>query len=343
MNKRLIIWPTLWMALSFATAQTPVRIEPFDFQDDANVDTLTSSILQIESAGDQLHIRTENDYILTIDHQGRMTGKTESPGFGGRAYQHPTAFAISGDQMVVLNPTESFFLYDSHAFQHYFRGEHYQNEFITPDMNAAGFGFNGKQIVVPADPKSKKAAVVYDLKGNVLKTFGEPAVFPESLREQNPAIGSSFWTWRDGVWYMLFKFKPLVRKYNERFELIGEFEVSDSSVSAWQEGLEAGGPHRFIPCFADVKVHRGDLYFMCLDTLVRADGDTGKTLQTWKFFGRGPDFEQVPPEMGLTFMSFAFLNDDTVVLGHPAMPWNHDLWKATLGPSNLAVVQGRTD
>ena len=83
------------------------------------------------------------------------------------------------------------------------------------------------------------------------------------------------------------------------------------------------------PIFSDAKIFEGDLFLMTKGHLHRVDLDTHKLKSITTFYGTGPDFAEVAAP-NVTVYFFAFLEDGLLVVAHPAMLWNHDLWTASL-------------
>ncbi len=335
---RLIaIGPALLLTWAIhAGAQHKVFIQPMDFQDDAEPRSFTSEIMQIEARGERLLIRSLSGRLIEIDRHGRYTSTIGPAEVGDEGYQQLSGFAVWGDRIAALNTDKSVFLFDKDEFHSQFNAKRFAAYYAFPMLNANRFGFDGARVILPAPRQTGWAAQVYDGDGRLLEGFGEPPSFEDALIRANPAVGASFWTWDGALWHCLFKFKPILRQYDADLNLVAELELASDEIAECEAGLSRLTPqqrarkHAIPPHFTDFKIFRGRLYAMCRGALLQIDADTGKTLQSWRFFGNGPDFEHMPPGQRLTLPLFAFLPDGKLILAHPALMWNHDLWRADI-------------
>jgi len=330
---RLLLLVSLALTAALAAAQTRVAVRPLDFQNVDIADTLVQNVFQLDSRGDRILIRSENPYLIEIDREGTYLGKIGPVGYGSQTFQRISAFAVYGNQVATLNPKQRVFIYrDGSLFADFLVDKSsVERMFLS---NAQSFGFDGRRVVLSARRDDAEMANAYSVEDGTILPLGTAAWFPDSLLLANPHLGGALWDWDGEHWYGLFKYKTVIRKFDHDFRLTGEFSVSGEEAAACAEKLyDSQSPSnrlRQLPFFSDMKVHRGHIYAICRNALYQIDAQTGETRQTFYFHGQGPDFENVPPEMPLAFNSFAFLEDGTLVLSHPALLWNHDLWLADL-------------
>lgn len=110
----------LLMAGLALQARTRVTIHPLDFQIDDLSESHLQQILQLETNGERLFIRSENSYILEFDRHGEIHGTISATHFGTQADHSIAAFAIKGNQQAILNAKQTVYLFEDGAFQSYF-------------------------------------------------------------------------------------------------------------------------------------------------------------------------------------------------------------------------------
>ncbi len=327
------------LVLTFAMAahgQTRIEIQPLDFQDEQISETLMQHIYSLEARGNRILIRSENNYITEIDANGRFLGKIGPVDFGSSHFQRIGGMAVSGDRILLLNLRKTLFIYEGDALLENFSPDAYHASHTFPHLNSNSPGFNGEQIVIAKPKVTGMAASVYSTGGRLIRHIPDPVSFSEQLENANPAIGASFWLSDGSNWYCLFKFKPIFRVYDASFNLLGEYELSSESITEAEERLydphnaSLNGNRLPKPHFSDFKMFGSKLYAMSGSTLLEIDPKKGRVTQSWQFFGRGEDFADTDPWRPLTLPVFAFLEDGTLVLGHPNLLWNHDLWRANI-------------
>lgn len=323
-----------WLVLaSILCAQHKTTIMPLDFQKDDDPGTFVQGILQLETDGKHLMIRSENSYILTIDRQGNLLGRTEYIPFGSPAYQQISGFAVSGSQLALINNKNAVFLLENGAFQSYFSAAFYHGAMPTDTTNA--FAFSGNRLVLPALPKTGKLAMVLHRNGDRIQDVGEPQAFPPDLIWPQQSLNATFWVKEGSYWYALFKYQPRILKFNERFRLVAEFPLSGDEINEGEARLHDPSAQDLEyfsysppPHFSDFKAFRGKLYAMCSGVLLEIDANTGQALQRYYFFGKTQDFGHLPEAQRITLPIFTILDDGSLVLAHPGLLWNHDLWIA---------------
>ncbi len=208
---------------------------------------------------------------------------------------------------------------------------HFNARYIFSFYEANGFGFGDDRIVIPTVRKTEYLAVVHAPDGRVLATPGQPKKVPEDLKWPDEGFNATLWTKDGPFWYALFKFSPTIMKFDQAFHPLAGDAINDCEKRLYQPSNEDMEKFRRLPPhFSDFKAFRGNLYVMCLGVLYRIDASSGKTTGEYHFFGRGASFAEVPKGMRLTLPHFVILDDGTLILSHPALLWDHDLWIADL-------------
>ena len=311
-----------------------IVVQPLDFQEETLSETFIQHIEQLESDGRHIYIRSENPYIIKIDNEGRYLGKVADIGFGPYLGKHIAAFALGPEFVAVTDRKNSVFFFRENALETYFSSSDYKSLYSFPFHNANSFGFYDNQLILPALPESEAMAVLHRLDGSVQRRLGkrQSQGLPDHLELH--AFNAAFWIKGGDFWYCVFKFRPWVHQYDLDFNIKKKFEIQGEEVNLCEAHLfdesERGENPEIVPHFSDVKYFRGRLFVMCRGVLYDVDPDSGGTVQRYHFFGQGSDFEEVPPGERLTFFNFAFLETGDLVLSHPALLWNHDLWRADL-------------
>ena len=334
MVKRVWIGWVAMVCWCGAAGQVEVKthIRPLSFQDDEIWETLVQEIAQLETDGESLYIRSENGHIIKIDREGNFLGKIGPVGLDiGPRPHRLTGFAVWGNRSVLLAAKKDVYLFEGDRFHRHFITDAYESRFTYPHLNANGFGFDGRHIVLPARPESDRLAVAHDETGKVHARFGTVRPFPEDVSLGVEGIQATFWAWDGQHWYGLMKFRPVVLKFDRRFRLVKRLMLGGEEIDRLEEQLYFG--HRDArfqqqPHFTDFKVFQGRIFVMCLNALYEIDGNLGQVLRVYRFTGKGQAFADVPPGQWLTLPFFAVLNDGTLVLAHPALMWHHDLWIA---------------
>ena len=316
-------------------AQDILYPEPLDFQDEAFQETYAQSVLQLESGGTSIFIRTENAHLLEIDRHGQVLGVFHLPEEGPKHALRIKTFALHGDRLAMVNQSRQVYLLEKQKVVSSFQTAEFEFEDFYPIANGMGFGFDGRQLVLPSQ-QNGKLAVVLDASGKVQKRAGEAVAFAEDLKWDTSYFNATFWVKQGGFWYCLFKFARVLRIYDNAFKLVKEVELtSDEIFQSDSELYEPESEHRKkvrvpIPHFSDFKVKGKFAYALCRGALLVIDLENGEVAHRYHFHGKGADFSGVPQGQRLNMMEVAVLDDGHAVLAHPALLWNHDLWLVKL-------------
>ena len=310
-----------------------VEIQPLDISASKGLDFSLRSISQIESDGRLIYLRSKRDAtILVITPEGEPVRT-----LGGKG-AHPAEFpngvlamAVRANEVWAIdNQKQRVRQFVSGRFEGSFPLDTYNVYLNLPTSNV--FAFSDRDIVIPTAPDSGHLAAVYDRNGKLQKYVGEPFAFTSDFQHQVPGINDTYWLRVKGGWFSIHKFVPLITHYDDGFRIKSRFSLDSPRINALVDQLYALSPAgRSVPppTVTDVKYHDGRLYLMIAGQLHRVRPDDGAIENVVAFYGTGPDFAATTaPNVSLFF--FSFLDQKTLVLGHPAMMWNHDLWLAAI-------------
>jgi len=309
---------------------TIVPIEPIDIQI-TNQDDGLSTISQLASIGDTIYLRSAREtHLLAIDRDGKIRHR-----LGGKG-DHPAEFGHNGIMAMAIDGADLWAMDAEGARLRQFRDGRFVRSIrpvsgmrpatFTSQVFAVGDG----TLVMPAPAGSEHLADVLDHEGTHLRVI-DPQV-PETTGAQIPNGNHTLWHYDRGHWYALFAYSTEVRVYDTRFGWVNAYQIETPVTRARRDAI--GDPKGlrgqiFEPVFTDFEIHDGNLLAMSGGTLHRVDAATGRVLEMVRFQGSGPGFRETTQGwVHLPF--FTVLSDGRLVLGHPAMLWNHDLWTAAL-------------
>jgi hypothetical protein len=335
MYRNLIFLLILFSSFGFAQQQYRVAIQPLDFQQSKDENFFMANIGQIETDGPLVYLRSIRELEVSVmtpeGHLARRFGGNGgfSSEFGVNgvlaiSVRDGVCLAIDAEQRLVRR-------FEEGRFQFAFR-LHAYNVFATmPSSNS--FAFSNQHIVIPTAPATGHLASVYGHDGVFRKFAGSLIPFDEDLMQIIPGINDTYWLFQGDQFYSIHKFYPIISTYDTAFERTNQFHLSTPAIEAYLEvflsftPLEPGSVPG--PLFTDAKIYGGQLYLMSQGVLHQISLEDGTLESQTRFFGTGKDFAHLEdPHVNLYF--FAFLPDGRLVLGHPAMLWNHDLWTAQL-------------
>lgn len=149
--------------LGFATEQEyRLKVNPFDFQDEANPDSFITGIRQIECNGEDLFILSHDEpSVFQISGKGKFLKKIGSKGGGPKelGYHGPVAMAVQGNSLWIID--------DRHKAAHFFEGgEHqlripiatYQLRYGSNPTDV--FAFTNNHVLIQAHPTSQHLAAI---------------------------------------------------------------------------------------------------------------------------------------------------------------------------------------
>jgi hypothetical protein len=321
-------------------AQDAVRLElqPLDFQSAADGDFHLTGISQIESEGNRIYLRSSREpEIIVISPEGRLIQK-----IGGKG-DHPAEFGHTGVLAMAVKDSLLWGIdigrghvrrFENGKYQESFRLASYKYSYAAVSSNL--FAFSGDQIVIPNHPFTKGLATVYNAKGEIIREVGEPLPFFEELEQRIPGINDTLWDFDGKHWYSIHQFAPVVTVYTKDFQLKHQHQIESPVLTeafvGMQEFHATENYNRPSPIINDAKMHNDKMYLMSQGCLHQIDPETGRVERLITFYGSGKDFAETTGS-NVTLFFFAFLDNGRIVLGHPAMLWNHDLWLADLSIS----------
>jgi len=322
----------------------PLKIQPFDFQDEENPDTFIKNVRQVVSSGNDLYvIPFEDPVILQIKTDGsfvRRIGRGgQGPGeFGNYA---PRSIAVDGPSLWALHSNgQRLFYFEKGEHVLDFRREHFQ---IAGAHSVFSIAFNQEHVVAQVFPGTRHLAAVYRFGGEKVRYLGDILPIEPKFLEVNPALNDTMWEWDGEHWYCLFVHRPILRKYGKDWSLVAEFQPMGPDIEAFEEKYaEAKKDPMWTypkPHFRDFDVHGDHVYLMNEGTLYQVDKHTGKTLSRMIFHGRGvptvnPDYADK-----LYFETFTILDSGTIVLADIYAILEHDLFKAQLPATSKSGVR----
>ena len=313
-------------------------IVPFDFGDQNNANTYIKHLSQIEASGGLLYIREPtNPIIVVIDSKGdyvRTIGKAgEGPEELGASSQ---SFGVDGPSLWTMNGNMKFaHYYENGEHAHRIRIENY-NRFINATDASLPIAFSRDSVIIPPLYRvDRSMAYVYGYDGEIKYKVPAPFNSEKELRK-NPAVNETFWFREGDIWYCLFKHKPLLYVYDKTFRLQNQFELEGPEIADHAEALKDFERKKRWdippPYFTDAKVFKGKVYALCKGALYQIDPKQGLVLQHTTFFLKIPEIDEydLSEDVNVQLFYFALLENGTLVLGHPALMWGHDLWKVKL-------------
>ncbi len=305
---------------------------PMDFQKGA-VSTYLSSIHQVECDGERLYFRSLRDaQVLVTDLEGRMLmalgGTGEHPSeFGANGV---LAISVSHGGISALDGGLRFIrFYENGRFISYLRLGSYNTRATHSTSNV--FAFSKTHAVVPAKDFSH-LALAYPRGGGEAIPVGDLLEIGNEIEDAVPR-NATLWCFEDGLWYAAHKFFPMVTVYDERFQVVNQFQVQHALTDQYVSYLGDFKPNeRFTKAqvlVSDFKAFRGSLYLMMQGTLFQVHSQSGAVQSRTIFIAEGETFGAADGhQIELPF--FAFAEDGALFAVHPALLWNHDFWSVRL-------------
>jgi hypothetical protein len=324
-----------WGSLLFGQETLRLQVNALDVKPGKD-EVFLSSLGQLSTDGQRLYISgNDKTEIVVVDRDGnieRMIG-----GMGGHPaefeYQGILGFSLSGNTIWGIDmELKRVRRFEDGEYQSSFPLQSFNITRMTPGENM--FAFSRDFVVIPTNEIPEHLAAVYQTDGTFVANIGEPMDFSRMVHERILGMNDTHWLAYGENWISIHKFFPLVNIYDSSFALIDQIQVESPLIShlvdviteAAPEGERYGIP---TPVFSDAQIVNDDLFLMCPGYLHQVNMKKRKVTSITSFFGKGPDFKGV--EMpNLAFYLFAILDDGTLILGHPAMLWNHDLWRTKL-------------
>ncbi len=310
-----------------------MQIEPIDFKWDDGLDNFPTSLAQIETGGEHIYIRGMKDAFVTELHpSGHIVRTIGTKGSGPGEISHSIlAMAYWRGHLWMVDTGRP-----DHML-HYHNGD-YQGSFLVPSSKVQFHGFNSNvfaasnnKVVFPASPRTKSMASAISFQGEVTGQIGD-LLFDRDVQllRMVPEINDTNWVHDGDRWYALYSYFPLIRVFDDDFQLKGEISVETPRIIELRDKILDFQPQkkfsRAVPLFSDFKIWEGSLYLMCSGRLLEVDAKSGDLRGVYSFFGKGDDFAYTEGE-DLNLPYFSILNNGDLILGHPAFMWNHDLWR----------------
>ncbi len=296
---------------------TKVVVTPLDIRNKVSEKIVISGILQIETKGSHLLLRSPTmSFVLRVDEKGKVLEKIGNAQ-GPSPHPEPpvSVVALENELWVMTAHGKTIRYYNKGAFQ---KEIPLQPWYVDETYTSNIFAVNKKKdlIITPVSPRFRKLAIAYNGEGVKGPYLGEiQAINPADL-SQNPALNDTLWTTDGNAVFCLWKHEPLVVKYSNDLQEVARFHLPlpDRPKKSKMR----------VPWFSDIKSHNGALLILRgMDgTLLQIDPENGDLLQDWRFHSQ--------KIKRFHFRVFAMYGRDRVFLGHPYLKWGHDLWQATI-------------
>ena len=312
----------------------PLQMSPLPLKDNGNLDLYPRTISSIQTDGANILLRSVGEgRIYVVRPDGVIAGTLGKEGMGpGEFTGGIMSFALNGDHLWVQEAKRR------DQVQHIFKGE-YQGlvrlDGFNVRRNAPGANnmvATDEFILVPTHPTTGKLATAYYIDGTQ-KHVGELIVdrLEVELLKKTPAMNDTHWITDQKYLYCIPKHYPLIIKYSMDLQEVSRFHLDKITPIQllFQEivlDFKPGGAVKWaLPLFTDVQFFDGSLFLMSQKHLFELDTATGAFKRLYTFPGGHHDL----PEMDLNVLSFAILDNATLVLrGSPG--WKHELYKADL-------------
>jgi len=305
-----------------------LELKPLDIEGGLHL----PSIDQIESDGQRLYLRSmQGVEILVVSPEGKQLkaigGRGGHPGELGEV--GAIAMSVQGNRLWAVDTEgKRARLYVEGRYETSFPLKEWL--FRIGDATTNAFAFSDDRVLLPAPPNASYLGAALNFDGATVKRVGEVPPFATDILDNPERVNAVYWLRHEEAWWSVHKFMPIATRYGKDFRQTDLFQLASPIVDDMFDRVAAfePTPHRAspTPVFTDTKIFRNRLYVMSGGRLHQIDMATGKTMAIASFYGTGPDFAQVTlPQV--TLFSFAFLDDGSLVLAHPAMLWNHDLWR----------------
>jgi len=310
-------------------------IEPFDFQVENDPRSHVRGLAELYSCvGDLIYVPKEDPSIIRIDLKTmkilRFAGPGQGPGELGK--YSAGGLSVNGNSVWALNDRRNIAnFYVNGQFQTAFRLKDYQ---LRPlEWVKWSFAHNDQLVLVPAHPRTGHLARVYDYAGQETAMVGRILPIEPEMLEYNAMVNATIWQYREGKWYCLFAYRPIIRIYNAEFELEREILVVGEEVDLFEEPFHKReipeGFDRPRPHFTDFQVTEKCLYLMCHGVLYQLD-HTGKVLSRTGFWANDAIMEELGWRPRVEFCFAAVMKNGRVYLGARGNYMEHDLWYVDL-------------
>jgi len=305
-------------------------VAPLDFSDETNPKTFFHGLNQIESDGKRIYVSDNaTTHVLIIDKNGSFLAAIGEGGEGPEGLGRGVFSIAVEDGYFWVSDWQRKALHFYDLEKHLARFEIPHTRQMTVTANPFAFSLKTGELVFQANPRTRHMGSVFDFDGNHLRDIGELPPISRELFLAHPYVHQTMWVRGGTRWYALFKSFPTLVVFDHNFEEINRFHLEGPEITYYQERFQEHlenhdnrpGNNGFKtpqPFFTDFKWFQGKLYTLSHGTLYQIYPETGAVFSRTRFrTSEGPT----------TFFFVTFLNDQTIILGHPAMIRDHDLWK----------------
>ena len=289
--------------------------------------------------GERIYLGHPNDaYITVVDKNGVIQDVIGQPGLGpgelGRGVLAMTAW--KNDLYVVSSSRPRQLTW--------FRDGVFKNQIHLPSINikfassnANTFAAANGTVMFPAHPSTKRLAnaITADKQIPVGKLLFDKRHI--DLIRRIPAVNDTNWQYENGFWYAVFKFHPMIQKYDSEFNLVETFNIKNGFTNNRHEELLDYDPERFSsapPLFYDFKVKDGAMYLSLTGGILKLS-PSGETEKLFTFYGSGESFASLGNAgVTLNLPFFVVLDDGELLLSSFGESWGHPIWLAKTSKPN---------
>jgi len=308
-----------------------VRLSPLDFSDEDNAKTLFSGLGQLESDGQRLYVADQKTpHVLVIDRTGRFVRAIGRAGSGPEGLGRGVFSFAQEDGHLWLTDWQRQALHFYQGDEHIARFPLPRTWMLSGAANPFAISLEKGVLVFQAPPETGAMGSVYDFHGTLLRHIGPLPEFDPETVLAHPWIHSTLWVRGNQHWYALFTSIPTIVVFDDALEEVDRFHLKGPEITYTEERFEhhlqthpnKRGSRSFKTPplhFTDFKWYDGHLYTLSRGTLYQIDPTTGKTRSRTRF---------TTPEGETVFFYVTFMDHRTIVLGHPVMVRDHDLWIA---------------
>ncbi len=335
--KLTLVFILISCMLCFGQQRLEIEVTPVDFIDNPEYpDHYPTGARNMVLNNGLIYIGHEKDpYITVIDKDGLIKKVIGQSGGGpGELGRGVLTMTTSGRDLFVASVSKTMQLtwFQDDVFKYQF---HIPSRNISySSINAGTFAAANGTVVFPAHPSTRRLANAITI--DKQQSIGE-LLFDKKdigLIRRIPAINDTNWQYEDGYWYCVFKFHPMIQKYDSNFKMIETFNIEDSFTADRHTEVLEFDSSRFSsapPLFYDFKLKDGFFYLSLRGGVILVSSE-GETLKLFTFHANGEPFKSagIAGATGLHFPYFVVLDDGNLLLSSFGDSWGHPFWRAKI-------------
>lgn len=308
-------------------------LTPYRIENEADSRTYLRGVAQIEIDRDLMYLRQSNAAEILVFTQSKVFAfAIGRRGHGpGEFPANIKGMSVSDGAVFAVRDREKAYYYEGPTYEQELPLKGFGFTYGTVDSNV--FAFDQDHVVVQAYPSTRALALAYGFDGTVVEKIGKIFKIDREALMKNPAYNDTIWVKGGKHWFGLFKYHPLIQKFDQNFKPVAEFTYSVPAMEDYRkrwEDFKAKKKFRIpMPLNTDIKFHDGKVWIMCHGTLLALNANSGKAIGLWHFFGKGVGFEHVL-NTRLYLYSFDFFSNGEIVMGSFGESWGSQLWTSIL-------------